>query len=121
MLEEEDIRNVWNSIKILTADNVVGSIKNGGFKSVLLANLYSATLSIDVIKDTFRPLHLSVSNNLGTTNHTIAEFIAEDIIGKGYTKVGIMYNNNCIHFMKIEKDDIIDDIISKKKKGEKIR
>lgn len=121
MLKEEDIRNVWNSIKILTADNIVKSINKGGFKPVLLANFYSATLTIDVIKDTFRPLHLSVSNRLGTTDHKIAELIAEDILGKGYEKVGIMYNSNNIHFMKIEKDDIINEIISKKKKGEKIR
>lgn len=121
MLEEEDIRNVWNSIKILTTDNIVELVSSGGLRPILLSNLYSASLSLDVIKDTFRPLHLSISNNLGTTNHTIAEFIAEDILGKGYIKTGIMYNNNCIHFMKIEKDSIINDIISKKKKGEKIR
>lgn len=121
MLEEEDIRNVWNSIKILTADNVVEFIRNGGFEPTLLSNLYSATLSLDMIKDTFRPLHLSVSNRLGITDHTIARLIAEDILGKGYTKVGVISNTNCIHFMKIEKDDIINEIISKKKKGEKIR
>ncbi len=121
MLSADDIKAVWNGVTILTIDNVKKLIKRGGFKTVPLSNLYLASLSIDIIKDGFRPLHLSISNSVGSTDPATAECIAKDILGEGYKTIGSMYYSNCIHFMKIEKDNIINDIISKKNNGENIR
>ncbi len=121
MLEEEDIKKVWNNVVIVSIENVMGLINKGGVKPVLLSNGYMASLSIDIINNEIRPLHLSISNPSGLTDAAEGDIIANDILGEGCKYMGIMYNTNCVHFMKIEKDDIINDIISKKKKGEKIR
>lgn len=121
ILNEDGIKKVWNNVVIISIENVVELINKGGTKPTLLNNGYMASLSIDIINKETRPLHLSISNPSGLTDAAESDIIANDILGEGYKYMGNMYNVNCVHFMKIEKDDIIDDIISKKKKGEKIR
>ena len=121
MLKEEDIKKVWNNVVIISIENVIGLIKKGGAKPVLLSNGYTASLSVDIINKEIRPLHLSISNPSRSTDAAESDIIANDILGEGCKYMGIVYNSKCVHFMKIEKDEIVNDIISKKKKGEKIR
>ncbi len=111
MLTEDDIKKVRKSMKVISMDNVMEIIKSGGAKPVMLSNGYLASLSLDVINEKTRLLHLSVSNSRGDTDIDTTQKIADDIIGVGNTMIGPMNLKNVIHFMKEEDEGTMVDLM----------
>lgn len=91
--------------------NVHEMIKNGGIMPTMLSNGYMTSLSLDVMNEKVRLLHLSVSKDRGDTDIGIAQKIARDIIGEGYRMIGPMNLKNVIHFMKIEQENTMVDLM----------
>ncbi len=119
MLTKEEIKKVRMGIVTVSMSNVLELIKSGGAKPTILSNGYIASLSLDVMNERLRILHISVSNTKGNTDIEIAQKIADDIIGKGNKMMGPMNLKNVIHFMKIEQEntmvDLMNDIDDKRK------
>jgi hypothetical protein len=87
---------------VISENNISMIIAYGGLKPVILSNGYAASLSIDVIREDVKMLHLSVSNaKEENTDIDIAKSIAHDIFGgdEFYT-LGVIYVRNVIHFVK---------------------
>ena len=111
ILTEKDIKNVLRSIKTLSESNVMETIKAGGLKPVNLGNGYRATLTMDVLKEDRRLLHLSVSKLKGHTDIDIAQKIADDIIGEGNAMIGPVHLKNVLHFMKVEDESTMVELM----------
>ncbi len=111
ILTEKDIKNVIRSIETLTESNVMEKIKCGGLKPVHLSNGYRATLTMDILEENKRLLHLSVSKSRGTTDIDTAQKIADDIIGEGNAMIGPMHLKNVLHFMKIEDETTMTELL----------
>jgi len=111
ILTEKDINNVLQSIKTLSESNVMETIKVGGLKPVNLGNGYRVTLTMDVLKEDRRLLHLSVSKLKGHTDIDIAQKIADDIIGEGNAMIGPMHLKNVLHFMKVEDESTMVELM----------
>jgi hypothetical protein len=112
MLTQEEIKKVRKSIRIISIDNVNKMIKNGGIKPTFLSNGYAVSLSLDVIRENLRLIHLSVSNTKGNTNIEMAKSITSDIIGEGYQMIGPMNVKNVIHFMKTEEANTMIELMN---------
>lgn len=119
ILTDEEIKKVRKSIVTISIGNVHEMIKDGGIKPIHLSNGYVTSLSLDVVRENLRYFHLSVSNKRGDTDTEIAKSIASDIIGKGYQTMGPMNLKNVIHFMKIEKEDTMTELMKDIDKGMK--
>jgi len=100
MLTKEDIKKVWDSVQILSEENVINNIVTGGLRPILMNNGYRVTLSIDRLRKDLELFHLSVSKSEGETDPADAEHIAKDILGEGYIYIGNMYHRNVLHFVK---------------------
>ncbi len=111
ILTEEEIKKVRKSIKTVSMGNFHEILKDGGIKPVLLNNGYKTSLSIDVIRENLRLIHLSVYNTKGETDTEMANMIAIDVIGEGCKMVGPMGVKNNIHFMKIEKENTMAELM----------
>lgn len=119
ILSEEEVKKVKRTLKTLSIGNIHKMIERGGIKPTYFDNGYAASISLDVIRENLRLIHLSVSNSKGNTDIEMAKSIASDIIGEGYEMVGPMHHKNIIHFMKIEKEgtmtELMKDIDTKRK------
>lgn len=113
VLKDNDIKNVLKSIQVASEKNFVDVLKSGGFRPVQLSNGYKATLTMDVMSENKRLLHLSVYKNRGDTDTVIAQKIADEIIGDGNIMIGPMYDKNNIHFMKLEEADTMVELMKK--------
>jgi len=111
ILNEDEIKKVRKSMITISIGNVGEMIKKGGIVPTDLSNGYSASLSLDVIRENLRMIHLSVSNKNGKTNVKIAKHIADDIIGEGSEMIGAMNLKNVLHFMKIEKENTLTELM----------
>ena len=98
-------------METLSIGNVQNMIKKGGIAPVELSNGYLASLSLDVIRENLRMIHLSVSNKNGKTNVIIAKRIADDIIGEDSEMIGAMHLKNVLHFMKVEKENTLTELM----------
>ena len=111
ILTEEEIKKVRKSMEVLSIGNVKKMIKKGGIVPIDISNGYMVSLSLDVIRENFRMIHLSVSNKNGKTNVKVAKLMADDIIGEGSEMIGAMNLKNVLHFMKIEKEDTLIELM----------
>lgn len=94
ILTDEDIKKVWENIKIITLDNVEDFIKGGGVKPVIMSNGYNASMTIDV---------LSENNPKGQTGIVTAQKMAYEIFGEGYTQLDMKTISGCAQFIKEKK------------------
>lgn len=119
ILTEEEVNKVRKSIVTISLSNVHKMIESGCIKPTFLSNGYTTSLSLDVMTENLRILHLSVSNTKGNTDIETAKSITNDIIGEGYQIIGTMNRRNVIHFMKVEKEntmtELMKDIDNKRK------
>jgi hypothetical protein len=111
MLTGEEIKKVRRSLVTISIGNVHKIIKGGGIKPILLDNGYKVSFSLDVVRENLRLLHLSTSNTKGVTDVNIAQSIAKDVIGEDFQIVGSMNVKNVIHFMKVEKEDTMSELM----------
>jgi len=81
-------------------------------KPTFLSNNYAVSLSLDIMRENLRIIHLSVANTKGKTDIKMAESIASDIIGEGCQMIGPMNLENVIHFMKVEKENTMVDLMN---------
>lgn len=95
----------------ISLGNVHEMIKGGGVKGTLLDNGYKVALSLDIMRENLRLLHLSVSNMKGTTDINIAQSIAKDVVGEDVQMIGSMNVKNVIHFMKVEKENTMSELM----------
>lgn len=111
MLTDEEIKKVRRSLVTISLGNVHEMIKGGGIKPMLLGNGYKISFSLDVVRENLRLLHLSVSNTKGVTDTNVAQSIAKDVIGEDVQTIGSMNIKNVIHFMKVEKEDTMSELM----------
>lgn len=111
ILTEKDIKNVLHSIEVVNETNVTGEIEGGCLNSTNLSNGYRVVLTIDVLSENKKLLHISVSKPDGYTDKDIAQQIADDIIGEGSTMIGPRYVNNVIHFLKLEDETTMTELM----------
>ena len=111
ILTEEEVKKVKKSLKIMSMANIQKIIKKGGIKPTFFGNGYAASLSLDVVRENLRFFHLSVNNTKGNTDIEIAKSITNDILGEGYEMMGPMHRKNVIHFMKLEKENTMIEIM----------
>lgn len=103
ILTDEDIKKVWENIKIITLDNVADFIAGGGVKPIVMINGYIASMTIDVLSERISIYHLSVNNPKGKTRIVTAQKMAYEILGGGYTKLDMETISGCIQFIKVKK------------------
>lgn len=103
ILTDEDIKKVWENIKIITLDNVKDFIAGGGVKPVIMNNGYMASLTIDVLSERISIYHLSVNNPKGKTWIVTAQKMAYEIFGEGYTQLDMKTISGCMQFVKEKK------------------
>jgi len=111
MLTDEEIKKVRRSLVTVSIGNVQEMIKSGGIKPILLDNGYMVSLSLDVVRENLRLLHMSTSNTRGVTDINVAQSIAKDVIGKDVQTIGAMNAKNVIHFMKVEKENTMNELM----------
>lgn len=111
ILTDEEVKKVRKSIMTVSLGNLHEMIEAGGIKPTFLDNGYATSLSLDVIRENLRLIHLSVFNTKGNTDIKVAKSMANDIIGEGYQMVGPMNVKNIIHFMKVEKEDTMIELM----------
>ncbi len=111
ILTEEEVKKVKKSLHIISLANVQKMIKKGGIKPISLSNVYETSFSLDVMHESLRFFHLSVHNKKGNTDMEIAKSITNDILGEGFEMMGPMFRKNVIHFMKIEKENTMIEIM----------
>ncbi len=111
MLTDEEVRKVLRSIVTISLDNANKIIGSGGIKPIRLDNGYMISLSLDVMRENLRIIHLSVSNGKGKTDVEVAKFMANDILGEGYQMIGPMNVKNVIHFMKVEQENTMIELM----------
>ena len=103
VLTDEDIKKVWENIKIITLDNVADFIAGGGVKPVVMSNGYNASMTIDVLSENISMYHLSINNPKGKTSDVKAQKMAYEIFGEGYTQLDMKTISGCIQFIKEKK------------------
>lgn len=103
ILTDEDIKKVWENIKIITLDNVKDFIAGGGVKPVIMSNGYMASMTIDVLSERISIYHLSVNNPKGKTGIVTAQKMAYEIFGEGYTQLDMKTISGCMQFVKEKK------------------
>lgn len=103
ILTDEDIKKVWDNIRIITLDNVADFIAGGGIKPVIMSNGYMASMTIDILSERISIYHLSVNNPKGKTAIVTAQKMAYEIFGEGYTKLDMKTISGCIQFVKEKK------------------
>lgn len=111
MLTDEEITKVRRGLVVVSLSNVNEMIKSGGIKPTFLSNGYMVSLSLDVVRENLRMLHLSTSNMKGSTDINIAQSIAKDVIGEDVQTIGSMNLKNVIHFMKVEKENTMSELM----------
>ena len=62
---------------------------------------------------------MSVSNTKGETNTNVAMSIAKDVVGDDVKMVGPQNVKNVIHFMKLEEENTMVDLMKDTDKGRK--
>jgi hypothetical protein len=111
MLTDEEIKKVRHGLATISLGNVHEMIKSGGIKPTILDNGYAISFSLDIVRENLRILHLSISNTKGEIDICAAESMANDIIGKDVQMVGPQNLKNVIHFMKIEQEKTMVDLM----------
>jgi hypothetical protein len=111
MLTDEEIKKVRRGLVVVSLSNVNEMIKSGGIKPTFLSNGYMVSLSLDVVRENLRMLHLSTSNMKGSTDINVAQSIAKDVIGEDVQMIGSMNVKNVIHFMKVEKENTMSELM----------
>lgn len=111
ILTDEEVKKVRHSLVTVSLGNIHKMIRNGGIKPTQLSNGYMVSFSLDVIRENLRILHLSVSNGRGDTDIVTAELIAKDVIGDDVKTIGPQNVKNVIHFMKLEKENTMTDLM----------
>lgn len=105
ILTDEDIKKVWEDMKIITLDNVGYFIKGGGVKPVIMSNGYMASMTIDVLSENISMYHLSINNPKGKTGIVTAQKMAYEIFGEGYVQLDMESVSGCVQFIKENKND----------------
>jgi hypothetical protein len=103
MLTEDEIKRIKDSAMILVPDDIVRTVAAGKIKVIeptSLGNGYTVGYSITHMRTNLDVHHVSISNSKGITDPADAEYMARDILGKGYKSVGSMNLKNVLHFMK---------------------
>lgn len=103
ILTDEDIKKVWENIKIITLDNVADFIAGGGIKPIIMINGYNTSMTIDVLSENISMYHLSINNPKGKTGIVTAQKMAYEIFGEGYTQLDMKTVSGCIQFIKEKK------------------
>lgn len=103
ILTDEDIKKVWDNIKIITLDNVEDFIKSGGVKPVIMGNGYMTSMTIDILSENLSMYHLSINNPKGKTGIVTAQKMAYEIFGEGYVQLDMKNISGCIQFIKEKK------------------
>jgi hypothetical protein len=119
MLTSEEIKKVRHGLVTVSLGNVQEMIKSGGIKPTFLDNGYMVSLSLDVIRENLRMIHLSTSNMKGATDVNVAKSIAKDVIGEDVQMIGSMNVKNVIHFMKVEKEGTMTELMKNVDNGKK--
>lgn len=104
ILTDDDIKKVWENIKIITLDNVEDFIKSGGIKPVIMSNGYNTSMTIDVLSENISLYHLSINNPKGKTGDVTAQKMAYEIFGEGYVQLNMKTISGCIQFIKEKVD-----------------
>ena len=89
ILTDEDIKRVWENMKIIALGSVEDFIKGGGVKPVIMSNGYMAFMTIDILSENISMYHLSINNPKGKTGVVTAQKMAYEIFGSGYTQLNI--------------------------------
>lgn len=103
ILTDEDVKKVWENIKIITLDNVADFIADGGVKPVTMSNSYTASMTIDILSENMSMYHLSVNNPKGKTGIVTAQKMAYEIFGEGYVQLKMKSISGCLQFIKEKK------------------
>ena len=111
ILTEEEVKKVRKSIMTISLSNVHKMIESGGIKPTFLSNGYATSLSLDVMRENLRIIHLSVYNTKGNTDIEMAKSITSDVIGEEYQMIGPLNRKNVIHFMKVEKENTMAELM----------
>jgi hypothetical protein len=84
VLSDEDIDNLWESVKPVSSDDAIRMIKNRGrgiVKPAVMSNGYLALLSLDIHKDGRKWYHLSISSILEIAKFEIVAAMAREVLG----------------------------------------
>jgi len=100
ILTDDDIKNVWGNIIIVTLGNVADFIDGGGIKPIAMSNGYNASMTMDVLSERISIYHLSINNPKGKTGIVTAQKMAYEILGEGYAQLDIETISGCIQFIK---------------------
>ena len=100
-LNEDDIKRVWESLMVVSLENIKGFIESGGIKPVVMSNGYMVGLSIDIFSENVSMYHLSINNLKGQTGIVKAQKMAHEIFGEGYTQLNMKSISGAIQFIKI--------------------
>lgn len=100
ILTDEDIKKVWENMKIITFDNVADFIADCRVKPVIMSNGYTASMTIDVLSENISMYHLSINNPKGKTGIVKAQKMAYEIFGDGYVQLDMETISGCVQFIK---------------------
>ncbi len=118
ILIDEDIKRVWENLKVLTIDNVDNFI---AVKSISMSNGYIAALSLDVLSEDVSMYHLSVSNPKGKVSVVTAQKMAFEILGEGYTVFTIGKLSGCHQFIKLKEHKRKERVKEERVKEERVK
>jgi len=83
-LSDEDIDNLWKSVKPVSSDDAERMVRNkdtGIVRPIIVSNGYLALLSLDIHRNGGRWYHLSISNPLGIAKFDIVAAMAREVLG----------------------------------------